>query len=56
MSKAVQTRTAIQCHSHHQKMMAKHGSIDAIISHFKTLTAKRPRVVKNTAKKEANLQ
>lgn len=31
IGKAVKTRTPTQCHTHHQKMMAKYGSIEAII-------------------------
>jgi hypothetical protein len=31
MSNAIRSRTAAQCHSHHQKMMIKFGSVDNII-------------------------
>ena len=31
MSKQVKTRTPTQCHTHHQKMMARYGSIEVII-------------------------
>jgi hypothetical protein len=31
MSKAVKTRTPIQCRSHHQKMVEKHGTIEGIL-------------------------
>jgi hypothetical protein len=31
MSRAVKTKNAIQCHSHHQKMVKKHGSVEAVI-------------------------
>jgi hypothetical protein len=32
MSKKVKTRSPQQCHSHHQKMIKKFGSISGIIS------------------------
>jgi len=32
MSKYMQTRTSIQCRSHHQKMLSKFGSLDAIVN------------------------
>lgn len=31
MSKRVETRTATQCHTHHQKVMMKYGTIDNAI-------------------------
>lgn len=31
MSSAIPTRTAAQCHCHHQKMMLKHGTIEGVI-------------------------
>lgn len=31
MSVAVKTKTPSQCHSHHQKMMLKYGSLEEII-------------------------
>jgi hypothetical protein len=31
LSKCVKTRTPTQCHTHHQKMMVKYGSIATII-------------------------
>jgi hypothetical protein len=35
MSKKVKTRTPQQCHSHHQKMMKKYGSIPSIVDAMK---------------------
>lgn len=32
MSKKVKTRSPQQCHSHHQKMIKKYGTIDNIIN------------------------
>lgn len=32
MSRAIKSRTPAKCHSFHQKMIKKHGSIDHIIS------------------------
>jgi hypothetical protein len=32
LSKYVKTRTPTQCHTHHQKMMVKHGSIENIVA------------------------
>lgn len=32
MSFTVKSRTPSQCHTHHQKMMMKYGSIEAIVS------------------------
>jgi len=37
MSQAVKSRTPIQCHSHHQKMLKKYGSICGIIEAQKDL-------------------
>lgn len=37
MSYAITTRTAAQCHSHHQKMSLKYGSLEDIIFHFQHL-------------------
>jgi hypothetical protein len=37
MSKHMQTRTSIQCRSHHQKMLSKFGSLDGIINEFRDL-------------------
>lgn len=34
MSKAIKSRTADQCRSHHQKMMKYHRSIQEIVSHI----------------------
>lgn len=34
MSKKVKTRNAQQCHSHHQKMMKKYGSLFGIIENM----------------------
>ncbi len=35
MSKKVKTRSPQQCHSHHQKMTKKHGSIEEVIEFLK---------------------
>jgi hypothetical protein len=32
LSRKVRTRSPLQCHSHHQKMMAKYGSLEKVIS------------------------
>lgn len=37
MSRAVQSRNSTQCHTHHQKMIAKYGSIEAVIAQFQYL-------------------
>jgi hypothetical protein len=37
MSKLVKTRNPIQCRSHHQKMLAKFGSLENIIEEFREL-------------------
>lgn len=31
LSKKIPTRNSTQCHSHHQKMMVKYGSVEKII-------------------------
>lgn len=40
MSKKVKTRSPQQCHSHHQKMIKKYGSIDNIVSDVQNETGK----------------
>jgi hypothetical protein len=37
MSKAIHTRSADQCRSHHQKMIKYHGDIPNIIAHVAAL-------------------
>lgn len=32
LSKKIPTRNSIQCHSHHQKMIIKYGSVENIIA------------------------
>ena len=44
MGNAVGTRTAAQCHSHHQKMMIKHGSMEEIIQKETALLASRGKI------------
>lgn len=34
MSRAVRTRTAVQCRSHNQKMLKRLGSVEAVIAYF----------------------
>ena len=34
MSFIVKSRNGQQCHSHHQKLMKKYGSIDGILANF----------------------
>jgi len=34
MSKAVKSRDASQCHSHHQKMLLKYGTVEEIINNL----------------------
>ena len=34
MSRAIRTRTAIQCRSHNQKMLKRLGSLEAVIAYF----------------------
>lgn len=34
MSRAVRTRTAVQCRSHNQKMLKRLGSLEAVIAYF----------------------
>jgi hypothetical protein len=43
MSKKVKSRNSTQCHTHHQKMMAKYGSIEEIISHYEFLLESRKK-------------
>jgi hypothetical protein len=31
LSRKIRTRSPLQCHSHHQKMMAKYGSLEEIM-------------------------
>lgn len=40
MSKAVKSRTADQCRSHHQKMMKYHNSISNIVAHIAAIEEK----------------
>lgn len=37
MSKKVKTRNSTQCHTHHQKMIGKHKTIEGIIEHYESL-------------------
>ena len=37
MSKFIESRNSVQCHSHHQKMVKKYGSIQNIIDHHLSL-------------------
>jgi hypothetical protein len=37
MSKFIQTRNSTQCHTHHQKMIEKYGTIEGIIEEFSFL-------------------
>lgn len=34
MAKIIKTRSAIQCRSHHQKMINRHGTIWNVIDHY----------------------
>ncbi len=34
MSKAIKSRTPIQCHTHHQKMIKKYESIEEILKNY----------------------
>jgi len=41
MSKVIKGRNPSQCRSHHQKMLVKYGSIDAIIQNLKGLLTQK---------------
>jgi len=41
LSECIYSRNATQCRTHHQKLLAKWGSIDGIIIAFRKLVAKR---------------
>jgi hypothetical protein len=43
MSKKVKTRSSQQCHSHHQKMMKKYGSIEILLIEMNAYLQKRDR-------------
>lgn len=43
MSKILKTRNAQQCRSHHQKMIAKYGSIEAIVNSHAHLISNIPQ-------------
>jgi hypothetical protein len=43
MSKKVKTRSPQQCHSHHQKMTNKHGSIEKVIEFLQSEKAKKEK-------------
>lgn len=43
MSKKVKTRSPQQCHSHHQKMTNKHGSIEKVIKFLQSEKAKKEK-------------
>jgi hypothetical protein len=43
MSKKVKTRSSQQCHSHHQKMMKKYGSIETLLIEMNAYLEKRDR-------------
>jgi hypothetical protein len=49
LSKVVKTRTPVQCRSHHQKMIKKYGSIEAILKAFtqKTVSVERTEPKEN---------
>jgi hypothetical protein len=49
MSKKVKSRSSQQCHSYHQKMILKHGSIDGVIAFLKK---ERERVQDKNRNKE----
>jgi hypothetical protein len=34
MSKVIKTRNPVQCHTHHQKMLGRFGSIESIVSNY----------------------
>lgn len=40
MSKWIKTRSSIQCHTHHQKMIKKYDSIDTIVKEHAFLLIK----------------
>ena len=44
MSKFIQTRNSTQCHTHHQKMMEKFHSIEAIILELSSIF-KKPKPI-----------
>lgn len=56
LSKYVRTRTPSQCHTHHQKMMIKYGSIERIITEmslkFERLEGLRVRKITTDVKEE----
>lgn len=56
LSKYVKTRTPTQCHTHHQKMMVKYGSIERIVTEmtlkFGRLEALRGKKITADAEEE----
>ena len=52
ISSAVRSRTAAQCHSHHQKMMLKHGSIQNIIDRLTDYILNKTRSEAHIGKEE----
>jgi hypothetical protein len=55
MSKIIKARNPSQCRSHHQKMLVRFGSVDAIIDHFKDLLVKKKDQLENDSWEEHNL-
>ena len=45
MSKFIQTRNSTQCHTHHQKMMEKFHSIEAIIQELSSVFKKPKQII-----------
>ena len=54
MSKKVRTRNSTQCHNHHQKMLKRLGSLEALIEHIKEEKEKKRRI--RQEKKEEKLR
>jgi hypothetical protein len=45
MSKVIISRTSSQCRSHHQKLIAKYGTVENIIFHFRDLLTGKIRQI-----------
>ena len=48
MAEEIKTRNAAQCHTHHQKMVMKYGSIDNVLIELSHLTRPKQRSIKPT--------
>lgn len=57
LSKKIPSRTSTQCHSHHQKMVLKYGSIDNIICELnRVYNLEYPKVKQSQQKQEETIR